>query len=212
MKTNWVKTNWLVKKIFSKYIWEIPNNEKKVYLTFDDGPIPEITEWVLGQLESYNFKATFFCVGENIKKNPEIFKKILTNGHVVGNHTYNHIKGWNFDTKTYIENIYLFEQEWAKHTSERCYLFRPPYGKIKPSQSKILRKLGYKIIMWDILSYDFEQTLSPEACLDNVIKNITSGSIVVFHDSKKSFTNLEFALPKTLDFLKKNGYQSALIH
>ena len=206
MSSFWVKTNWLVKKIFPKYIWSIPNTENKVYLTFDDGPIPQVTEWVLSELKKYNAKATFFCIGDNVKKYPEIFNKIISDGHSIGNHTFNHVSGWKTSTKKYIENTEVCEKEIANLNSKNSNLFRPPYGKIKPQQSKILRKLGYKIIMWDVVSYDFDTTISKEKCLENVLKNVQSGSIIVFHDSKKAFKNLEYILPKTLEFLKENGY------
>lgn len=202
----WVKTHWIIKRLFSNYVWEIPNNENKVYLTFDDGPTPEITEWTLNQLKEYNAKATFFCIGDNIRKYPEIFQKIINEGHSIGNHTFNHFNGWKTSTSDYIENVKLYETEHCKLNTEHCKLFRPPYGKIKPSQSKILRKLGYKIIMWDIISYDFDATISKEQCLENVLKNVKSGSIIVFHDSKKAFWNLEYVLPRTLEFLKEKGY------
>ena len=203
---NWIKTHWLIKKLFSNYVWDIPNNENKVYLTFDDGPTPEITEWTLNQLKEYNAKATFFCIGDNIRKYPEIFHKVTADGHSIGNHTYNHLNGWNTSTHDYIENTKLHETEHCKFSTEHCQLFRPPYGKIKPSQSKTLRKLGYKIIMWDVISYDFDQTISKEQCLENVLKNVQSGSIIVFHDSKKAFQNLEYVLPRTLEFLKEKGF------
>ena len=196
---NWVKAHWIIKKLFSNYVWDIPNNENKVYLTFDDGPTPEITQWTLNQLKEYNAKATFFCIGDNVRKYPEIFQKVINEGHSIGNHTFNHLNGWKTNTSDYIKNVKLYE-------TEHCKLFRPPYGKIKPSQSKILRKLGYRIIMWDIISYDFDATISKEQCLENVLKNVKSGSIIVFHDSKKAFSNLEYALPRTLQFLKEKGF------
>lgn len=203
---NWVKTHWFIKKLFSNYVWDIPNNENKVYLTFDDGPTPEITNWTLNILKEHNAKATFFCIGDNMRKYPEIFKKVIESGHSIGNHTYNHLNGWNTSTHDYIENTKLYETEHCKLSTEHCQLFRPPYGKIKPSQSKILRKLGYKIIMWDVISYDFDPTISKEQCLENVLKNVKSGSIIVFHDSKKAFQNLEYVLPRTLEFLNEKGF------
>lgn len=203
---NWVKTHWSIKKLFSNYVWDIPNNENKVYLTFDDGPTPEITEWTLNLLKKYNAKATFFCIGDNIRKYPEIFKKVIEEEHSIGNHTHNHVNGWKTSTNDYIENAKLYETEHCKLSTEHCQLFRPPYGKIKPSQSKILRNLGYKIIMWDVISYDFDATISKEQCLENVLKNVQSGSIIVFHDSKKAFQNLEYVLPRTLEFLKEKGF------
>ena len=216
----WVKTNYVVKRIFPNYVWDIPNNENKVFLTFDDGPIPEITEWTLEQLKKYDAKATFFCIGNNIEKHPDIFNNIITQGHAIGNHTFNHLNGWKNSTEDYIENVKLCQSQITNpksHPSDSelaqqiLNLFRPPYGKIKPSQSRILRKLGYKIIMWDILSYDFDQTVTPEKCLDNVLKNVVKGSIIVFHDNVKAEQNLKYALPKTLAFLKEKGFVCAKI-
>ncbi len=206
MKLSWVKTHWTIKKLFSNYVWDIPNNENKVYLTFDDGPTPEITEWTLAQLKNYNARATFFCIGDNIRKYPEIFQKVIDEEHSIGNHTFNHLNGWKTSTSDYTENVKSFETERYKLNTKHCKLFRPPYGKIKLSQSVGLRKLGYKIIMWDILSEDFDATISPEQCLENVLKNVTPGSIIVFHDSKKASRNLEYALPRTLEFLKEKGF------
>jgi peptidoglycan/xylan/chitin deacetylase (PgdA/CDA1 family) len=213
----WVKTNYFIKRIFPNYIWDIPNHENKVFLTFDDGPTPEITEWTLEQLKKYNAKATFFCIGNNIEKHPEIFQKITHAKHAIGNHTFNHLKGWETGVHEYVENtkkcsLFLKEKGKGKRDKEDAIeLFRPPYGKIKPSQSRILRKLGYKIIMWDVLSRDFDQAFTPEECLDNVLKNVESGSVIVFHDSIKAEQNLKYVLPKTLAFLKEKGFVCAKI-
>lgn len=206
MKFNWVKTHLLIKKNFKKMVWDIPNSEKKIYLTFDDGPIPMVTEWVLDLLKSNNVKATFFCIGDNIKKHPEIYKRILIEGHQTGNHTFNHLNGWKTETNHYIDNFKLCETEHSKLNTEHSFLFRPPYGKIKPSQSKVVRNLGYKIIMWDVLSYDFDSTISAEKCLENVITHTAQGSIIVFHDSLKAEKNLRFALPKAIQILKDKGF------
>lgn len=197
--------------MFSNYVWDIPNNENKVYLTFDDGPTPEITEWTLNQLKKHNAKATFFCIGDNIRKYPEIFQKVIDENHSIGNHTFNHLNGWKTSTSDYTENVKLHENEHCKLSTKNCQIFRPPYGKIKLSQSKLLRNQGYKIIMWDVLSEDFDATISPEKCLENVLKNVTSGSIIVFHDSKKAFKNLEYVLPRTLCFLNEKGFVCAEI-
>jgi peptidoglycan-N-acetylglucosamine deacetylase len=207
----WIKTNRLIKRVFSNYVWEIPTVENKVYLTFDDGPTPEITTWVLNQLKEYNAKATFFCIGENIQKHPEIFQSILQNGHSVGNHTFNHLNGWKTKSSDYIENVRLCKEAIRQQTTDNPKLFRPPYGKIRKSQASLLLREGYKIIMWDVLSGDFDSGISPEKCLQNVTRNTQSGSIVVFHDSVKSFKNLEFTLPKYLTFLKQNNYVCEVI-
>ena len=210
MNFNWVKTNKWIKKIFNNLVWDIPNSDKKIYLTFDDGPIPEVTEWVLDILKSEEIKATFFCSGDNIKKHPEVYKRILAEGHQTGNHTFNHLNGWKTETNHYIDNFKLCETEHLKLPiaigTEHSFLFRPPYGKIKPSQSKAIRQLGYKIIMWDVLSYDFDPTISVEKCLENVISNTEQGSIIVFHDSVKAEKNLKYVLPKAIQILKDKGF------
>jgi len=213
MKPYWIKTNALIKWIFSKYIWEIPNREKIIYLTFDDGPTPEITEWALNQLSKHKLKATFFCIGKNIEKYPNIFNKVIEEGHGIGNHTHDHLNGWLTETEIYLENIKSCDSQILKASDKNLQikLFRPPYGKIKPEQAKEIHKLGYKIIMWDVLSADFDQTITPEKCLDNVLSNIKTGSVVVFHDSVKAFKNLEYTLPKTLDYLKQKGFRCEII-
>jgi peptidoglycan/xylan/chitin deacetylase (PgdA/CDA1 family) len=209
MKFYWIKTNVLIKKIFTNYIWDIPTKKKIVYLTFDDGPTPEITEWVLSQLKKYDAKATFFSIGNNIEKYPGIFKTILQQGHAIGNHTHDHLNGWQTNQDYYLDNCKRCEEQILlyKKDSQQSKLFRPPYGKIKIGQTKQLIKSGYKIIMWDVLSADFDHSITPEKSLENVISNINRGSIIVFHDSVKAFKNLEYVLPKTLDFLKKEGYK-----
>jgi peptidoglycan/xylan/chitin deacetylase (PgdA/CDA1 family) len=206
MNFYWIKTNRFIKKIFANYIWDIPNTENKIYLTFDDGPTPEITEWVLQELEKYNAKATFFCIGNNIEKYPGIFEKLITKGHSIGNHTFNHLNGWKTSTDEYLENSRRCETSLCNLQTATCNLFRPPYGKIKASQAQKLRQLGYKIIMWDVLSADYDATISAEKCLENATKNVTSGSIIVFHDSVKAFPHLEYTLPKALNYFKEKGF------
>jgi len=206
MKTYWVKTHWFIKKLFPGYIWSVKSTKKTVYLTFDDGPIPEITEWVLALLKENNIKATFFCIGDNIEKHPQVFEKVVTEGHTIGNHTFNHINGWHTDNKVYFKNIEACRQAIIKRTGHDSKLFRPPYGKISHSQAKQVRNLGYKIVMWDVLSADFDTSISLEKCCENVIKNATNGSVIIFHDSIKAFTNLEYALPRVIKYLKENGY------
>ena len=202
----WIKTPQIIKRLFINQVWDIPNKENKIYLTFDDGPTPEITEWVLRILKENNIKATFFCIGNNIEKHPEIFNKVVNDGHGIGNHTFNHKKGWKTTTTDYIQNVELCNSEINNLQSTICNLFRPPYGKIKPSQSKKLRELGYKIIMWDILTADFDGEISKEKCLENATQKVTAGSIVVFHDSVKAFVNLEYTLPRAIQILKEKGF------
>jgi len=159
-------------------------------------------------LKKNEIKATFFCIGNNIGKHPEIFQKTIKEGHAIGNHTYNHLNGWKTSLDKYIENVKLCAHSILNSTptSFEARLFRPPYGKIKISQSRKLRQLGYKVIMWDVLSADFDQSITPEQCLENVISKTTTGSIIVFHDSIKASQNLRFALPKTIEILKGKGF------
>ena len=201
----------IIKTLFFNQVWTIPNNEKKIYLSFDDGPIPEVTPWVLNILKQYNVKATFFCIGDNVRKYPEVFKQIISEGHQIANHSFNHLNGWQTDSKKYIENVIEAENEISKHTNSSLKLFRPPYGKIKPNQSYKLRKLGFKIIMWDILSKDYDVNLLPENCELNVIQNVSSGSVIIFHDSKKASKNLSGSLPSVIEKLQKAGYTFGLL-
>lgn len=217
MKFEWIKTPKIISKIFSNYHWSYNPAGNSVYITFDDGPIPEITPWVLRQLEQYDAKATFFCIGDNIQKHPEIFRQIIKSGHSIGNHTHNHRNGWSTTKQEYIQNTQVCQEtidvalKGLKTSNNTSLLFRPPYGKIKPSQSVLLRERGYKIIMWDVLSVDYKASVSKEKCLANVLENIEAGSIIVFHDSLKAFPRLEYVLPKTLEFLKKNNYNCKAI-
>lgn len=210
----WIKTNSFIRWLFSKYIWNIPTKDKKVYLTFDDGPTPEITTWVLETLRKKGAKATFFCIGKNAVQHPDILHKILSEGHTIGNHTQNHVNGWTQSKEDYLEDVFFCEKVFENYPTilkQKTRLFRPPYGKIKKSQATVLVQLGYKIIMWDVLSADFDLKITKEQCLNNVLSNIKSGSIVVFHDSVKSFKNLEYVLPKTIDFLREKGYECAIL-
>lgn len=184
-----VKTPPIIKTIFSDFVWSLDTDSKEVFITFDDGPIPELTPWVLDELKKYDFKATFFCVGDNVRKYPEIYQRIIAEGHSVGNHTYNHLNGWNNDLDTYLENIKKCDNIVSSD------LFRPPYGKMKPNQSAVI-KTEKSIIMWDVLSGDFDQTISQEKCLSNVMDNFVFGSIIVFHDNLKAEKNLKYVLPR----------------
>jgi peptidoglycan/xylan/chitin deacetylase (PgdA/CDA1 family) len=205
-----VRPNWLMRKFYSSAIWRVPTKEKKIFLTFDDGPIPEVTPWVLSTLQEYNAKATFFCVGENIEKHPDIFRQIISGGHSIGNHTYNHLNGWKTKTKEYLENTERCESIIKYQVSSIKYqekkLFRPPYGRMRKSQYSILNT-QYSVIMWDVLSGDFDQTISEEKCLQNVLAKTRTGSIVVFHDSLKAKKNLFYVLPKFLEHFSKEGFQ-----
>ena len=273
MKIVPVKTPRIAKELFPNYIWNINTNKKELYLTFDDGPTPEITDFVLEQLAAYNAKATFFCVGANVEKHPDIFNRIMVSGHAIGNHTQHHIKGWKTSTNGYLEDIASAEAFLRKATSKfqenvnskvegvnnkfhpetseghpidmvdvsesliglnqnkttnvkltqnlrinTCRseiinggasipkLFRPPYGQIKPNQGRRLMALGYRIILWDVLSFDWDSTVSEDKCLENVISKSQSGSIIVFHDSIKASRNMQYTLPRVLNSYTEKGF------
>ena len=193
----------LFKWLYPTLTWHENREEKCIYLTFDDGPIPIVTPFVLKTLKKFDVKATFFCIGDNVRKHPEIFEQIITEGHALGNHTFHHVNGWKTDNETY---LYEFEkcQKLVQST-----VFRPPYGRIKRSQISKLKKQypDLKIVMWDVLSHDYHSGLSPKTCLNNVIKHAENGSIVVFHDSLKAQKRLEYALARALDYWIKKGYQ-----
>lgn len=211
MKWYWVKTGGFIKKVFPGYVWDRPGNDKNVYLTFDDGPTPEVTEFVLETLREHDVKATFFCIGNNIKKHPDIFMKVVAEGHAIGNHTYNHVNGWKTTTERYLENCTACASSIETRTGKAATLFRPPYGKIKREQALHLRKMGYSIIMWDVLSADFDQTITPQKCLKNVTANTKVGSIIIFHDSFKAAANMQYALPRAIEFLKGKGYRFGVL-
>ncbi len=208
MKNYFVNTPQLIKLFYFNRIWNFSRKKKELYLTFDDGPTPEITNWVLTELDKYNAKATFFCLGKNISSHPQIFKKIIDKKHSIGNHTFNHLNGSKSDVITYIEDVIKTQniiEENAGPKTQNTKLFRPPYGRLTPKQAKKIRKLDYKVVMWDILSADFDQSISPEKCLSNVIKSVKRGSIIVFHDSIKAKQNLQFVLPQILEYYHKRG-------
>ncbi|MFD2517662.1 polysaccharide deacetylase family protein [Salinimicrobium flavum] len=212
-----VKIPNIIKRLYPKRVWDGPATGKKIYLTFDDGPIPGVTPWVLEQLKQFNAKATFFCIGENVEKNPGIFREVIAAGHMTGNHTYNHLNGWKTTGKRYLENTLLAREIMERNSPRQelttgenldahLVLFRPPYGKIRESQARQLQKRGFRIVMWDIVSMDYNLNISPERCYLNVRENAGSGSIIVFHDSQKARRNLEYALPKSLEHFSKEGY------
>ncbi|HET8753138.1 MAG TPA: polysaccharide deacetylase family protein [Salinimicrobium sp.] len=200
-------------KLFPERVWKIPTQKRAIYLTFDDGPIPELTPWVLEQLKKYNAKATFFCIGENIEKHPEIFRKIIFDGHSLGNHTQNHLNGWKTSSEEYVRNVLkaevVIESNFPEKEEEyhpKTKLFRPPFGRITGKQVKLLREKNYKIIMWSVLSMDYSKNISVEKCYNNVVKNGISGNIFVFHDSLKAEKNLRSVLPRVLEHFQKEGF------
>jgi len=203
-----IKTPFWLRAIYSNCTWKIPVQEKVIYLSFDDGPDPEATPFVLTNLKKYNAKATFFCIGNNVLKHPNIYESILKEGHRVGNHTYDHLNGWKTENNIYINNI-----KDAMNIIDST-LFRPPYGRITKSQIKILKQtdsLPNQIIMWDVLSGDFDIQIDGEICARNVINNTVPGSIIVFHDSQKAWDRMSIALPKVLEHFSNLGYRMELI-
>ena len=195
-----VKIPQLLKKLFPNLTWDYNTGKKVVYITFDDGPIPESTPWTLKLLKKKGVKATFFCVGDNVRKYPELYQQILDEGHTVGNHTHNHLRGFTHRTKSYVDNVAQARQYIDSN------LFRPPYGMIKRSQAKKLLKT-YKIVMWDVLSQDYRQDITPQSCYQAVFKNIRPGSIILFHNHVKSEINMRYALPRLIDELRNRAFE-----
>lgn len=197
-----VKNPFWVRWLFPNLHWKLPATDSpRLYLTFDDGPIPEVTPWVLEQLAIYKAKATFFCIGRNIEQHPEIYEQVLAAGHQVGNHTYNHLNGWQYKSEEYLLNT----AACAKLVDSQ--LFRPPYGRLRVQQSRQLQKKGYKIIMWDVIAGDFDQKLEPEKCLNNILKHCKNGSILVLHDSQKAWPRLKYVLPPLLEYFHQKGFE-----
>ncbi|GAB3008920.1 polysaccharide deacetylase family protein [Niabella terrae] len=196
-----VKTPQWLKRVFKWYHWDIPTDTKILYLSFDDGPHPQITPFVLEMLERFQAKASFFCIGKNVQAHPEIYLQILAGGHTTGNHTHNHLNGWKAPIPAYISNV---NQAAGLIDSK---LFRPPYGRITRKKAELLIAQGFEIIMWDVLSADFDTHISPEKCFENVRKGCRPGSIIVFHDSEKAYQNMAYALPRTLQYFSEQGYQ-----
>jgi peptidoglycan/xylan/chitin deacetylase (PgdA/CDA1 family) len=199
-----VKTPLLIKKMYPSYLWSMGTKEKILYLTFDDGPHPEITPFVLRQLKRYDALATFFCIGKNVAAYPDVYKQIQDEGHTVGNHTYNHLNGWKTENEIYLKDI----AEASKLIDSS--LFRPSYGRITSFQAKNLRPVmkgkDPRIVMWDVLSGDFDTNCTPQQCLASVVFASVSGSIIVFHDSEKAFPRLEYTLPRILNYFSEKGY------
>ena len=196
-----VTAPWFLRILFPSFVtWKIPNERNEIYLTFDDGPHPAATPFVLDLLKKYNSKATFFCIGKNVKEHPDLYSRIIDEGHKVGNHTYDHLNGKKSSDKDYIENTLKAKQIIDSK------LFRPPYGAITRFQAKQLSSF-YQIIMWDVLSADFDTSITKEKCLEIVTKNTKSGSVIVFHDSEKALPHLQYALPQALEFFVEKGYK-----
>ncbi|MBN2165043.1 MAG: polysaccharide deacetylase family protein [Marinilabiliaceae bacterium] len=195
----------LLRWFYPGTFWRGNRTVRTVYLTFDDGPIPEVTPWVLDILKQYNIKATFFCVGNNVEKYPQVFNRLIKEGHLVGNHTYNHINIWKQGTKDYYSGIQKFQKLYC------ATLFRPPHGKLYPWNVWRLKKMFKKIVMWDVLTYDFEKNISSDEVLKNITQNVRNGSVIVFHDSTKAWGHLNKVLPLSIEWLIKNKYHFKLI-
>lgn len=180
--------------------WKISTPGRDLFITFDDGPIPDITPEVLTILKQYEAKATFFCIGDNVRKHPEVFQQVNAAGHSIGNHTYHHLNGWKTPLNEYLRNTLMCSQ------LVRSALFRPPYGRITRQQARVLRN-RYRIIMWDVLSGDFDHSISYEKCLQNVIGNAQEGSVIVFHDSQKAADRMLYALPRVLEHFSEKGFR-----
>lgn len=196
-----IKTPKLIRKLFPNYLWNKTRKKPNVYFTFDDGPIPEVTPWVLDTLKAYDMHGTFFCVGDNVRKHSEIYNRLISEGHSVGNHSYSHKSGWSTEAEKYLDDVQLC------NSFVQSNLYRPPYGRLKPQQAEALRD-QYKIVMWDVLSGDFDQNITAEQCYQNVIQNLKPGSIIVFHDNVKSFKTLKSVLPRVLEYCLSQGLTS----
>ncbi|MCB0716586.1 MAG: polysaccharide deacetylase family protein [Chitinophagaceae bacterium] len=198
------KTPWWMRKLYPQRIWKIPVKEKTIYLSFDDGPHPVATPFVLDTLKKYNAKACFFCIGKNVEAEPAIYQRILAEGHSVGNHTQHHLNGWATKNSIYVKDVQMAAQ------NIESFLFRPPYGKLRNRQAKMLRKAfsekKLKIIMWDVLSGDFDTAVSAQKCGEALRKNAIPGSIIVFHDSEKAWQKLQIVLPAFLEEFSKRGF------
>ena len=194
-----IKTPNLVCRCYPQFTWRVPDAPKKLFLTFDDGPIPEITPWVAEELARFGARATFFVVGENVDRHPDIVDRLREAGHTVGSHTWNHLNGWTTENREYYENV----RRCAERIGSR--LFRPPYGRLGPRQARFLQK-RYDIIMWDVLSGDFDPGITAQRCLHNILNHATGGSIIVLHDSLKAAGKLRYVLPRVLDHYSKLGF------
>ena len=197
------KTPWPLRLLHPHLLWSQPTREPRIYLTFDDGPVPEVTEWVLETLAAWQAKATFFCVGNNVRKYPALFEEVVAHGHRVGNHTFHHLNGWRTSLPDYLANVERCRQVLELPGAK--LLFRPPYGRMTRAQARQLRQ-HYQIVMWDVLTGDFDPNLSPDQCLRNALRHTRGGSIVIFHDSLKARKNLQYTLPRYLEHFSRAGY------
>jgi peptidoglycan/xylan/chitin deacetylase (PgdA/CDA1 family) len=204
-------TSRLLKRTFPKRTWNIETSQKEAFLTFDDGPTPEVTEWTLDILAQYNAKATFFCIGKNVSLHPSIFKRCVAEGHSIGNHLYAHENGWKTATDKYLSSVEETNSLFLEHGVE-TRLLRPPYGRMKNKQARQLLAMNHELIMWDVLSKDYDKSIRPEECLLNATTELNKGSIIVFHDSVKAADNMQYALPKVLEMYAEKGFLFKGLH
>jgi len=198
------KTPELLKPIYNDLVWDVPTTEREIFITFDDGPVPDATTIALDILKDYEVKATFFCIGDNVIKHPDIFERVIAEGHGIGNHSLNHLNGWKYNDYSYVKNVL----ECARLVDSKLY--RPPYGKIKRSQATALRK-RFTVVMWDVISGDFDHKVSMDKCVRNVTDNAVPGSIIVFHDSRKAMEKMAYALPRVIEYFRDEGYSFGII-
>jgi peptidoglycan-N-acetylglucosamine deacetylase len=199
------RTPFFLPLLYPRLTWRIPTQAKELFLTFDDGPFPGPTGFVLDQLRAYSAKATFFCIGDNVRKHPDLYKRVVAEGHATGNHTFNHMNGWKTELESYRSNVVKCDEAMASiDEGYKPRLFRPPYGKI--TRRQIAALTGYNIIMWDVLSVDYKKSLAPETCAQKTIRAIRPGSIILFHDSLKAEKNMRVALPRVLDHFSAQGF------
>lgn len=200
----------LVQLFFPRYVWHKSRGGKVVYLTFDDGPVPGVTDFVLEQLARRGMKATFFMVGDNVVKHTELALKVKNQGHQIGNHTHNHLNGRHFSTEEYLENVGKCQSVITQSLGTAPLLFRPPYGRMKVAQIKAISET-HQIIMWDVVSGDYDPRQNAERCLAKVKQYTRNGSIILFHDQMKTQKILLAVLPDFLDFIQEQGYRTALL-
>jgi peptidoglycan-N-acetylglucosamine deacetylase len=210
MKPLFFRTPFFLPWLYPQLLWRMPVTGKKIFLTFDDGPVPGPTEFVLDTLLLFKAKATFFCIGENVSRHPAVFARVIDEGHRIGNHTFHHVKGWQSAVGMYVDEVKQCEVQMHKGgLSKSSGLFRPPYGQISRKQIQALR--DYRIVMWDVLTHDYDAPLQEQFCLEKSIRATRPGSIIVFHDSLRAEKNLRYILPRLLDYFSGSGYTFDLL-
>lgn len=199
------KTPKALKNLFPNLIWEMPAADKKIYLTFDDGPVPGVTDWVLDQLDLFGVDATFFCIGKNVEENPDLYQRLVESRHSIGNHSYSHMNGWVNKNISYYKDILKAKQLIDSK------MYRPPYGRISMRQARVLLQNDFKVVMWDVVSGDFNQKITKDQCLQNVIQHSIPGSIILLHDSLKAKEKMQYVLPKFIEYCMGKGFEFGVI-